>query len=91
MGRIAVMEDVEGIRAEEDVGDEPERKADQDGSMELIENSRSSSPSKEASTGKYVATLAEVQDAFDFINTLRYSQPTHLQGQSFCKPKMFLF
>ena len=29
---------------------------------------------------KFVATIHEVNEAFDSVNTLRYSQPTHLQG-----------
>ncbi|KAG5732051.1 Cleavage and polyadenylation specificity factor subunit 2 [Termitomyces sp. T112] len=83
MGRIAVTEDVEGLREEEDVGNEKEDKLklDSDG-MDLTDGSTPPSPpKKDGKKGKYVATLAEVQDAFDSINTLRYSQPTHLQGK----------
>jgi cleavage and polyadenylation specificity factor subunit 2 len=81
MGRIAVSEDIEGVRDEEDVGNEQEQKREQvDGTMELHEDSQSPSPEREAPKGKYIATLIEVQDAFDSVNTLRYSQPTHLQG-----------
>jgi cleavage and polyadenylation specificity factor subunit 2 len=81
MGRIAVSEDIEGVRDEEDVGNEREHKQEQvDGTTELHEGSRSPSPKRDAPKGKYVATLIEVQDAFDSVNTLRYSQPTHLQG-----------
>lgn len=84
MGRIAVTEDVEGVREEEDVADEREHKQEQvDGITELHEDSRSPSPKGNVPKGKYVATLIEVQDAFDSVNTLRYSQPTHLQGSSF--------
>ncbi|TFK43712.1 beta-lactamase-like protein [Crucibulum laeve] len=81
MGRIAATEDVEGLRDEEDVGDEPEQKAveNTDG-MDMGEPSEPEPP-KVKTKGKYVATLIEVQDAFDAINTLRYSQPTHLQGK----------
>jgi cleavage and polyadenylation specificity factor subunit 2 len=84
MGRIAVTEDVEGIREAEDVGDEKEHMQEQvDGTTQMREGSRSPSPKGDAPKGKYVATLIEVQDAFDSVNTLRYSQPTHLQGTSF--------
>ena len=38
-------------------------------------------PTPEKTNGKYVANLQEVHDAFDSVNTLRYSQPTHLQGK----------
>jgi len=53
MGRIAIIEEVEGLRDEQDIGD--------------------NAPMK-------VATIQEVHEAFDSVNTLRYSQPTHLQG-----------
>ena len=29
---------------------------------------------------KYIATVNQVHEAYDAVNTLRYSQPTHLQG-----------
>ena len=81
MGRIAVTEDVEGVRDEEDVGDELEHKqVRDDDTMLLHEVSRSPTPNRGVSKAKYVASLNEVQEAFDAINTLRYSQPTHLQG-----------
>lgn len=91
MGRIAVSEDVEGIREEEDVGDEEEPRLGQGSSgMDMVEGSRSPSPKKDGPRGKYVATLTEVQDAFDSINTLRYSQPTHLQGLCLAYPDLKL-
>ena len=34
---------------------------------------------------KFVATIHEVNEAFDSVNTLRYSQPTHLQGTYQCR------
>jgi len=37
------------------------------------------SPTKEQKR-KFVATIHEVNEAFDSVSTLRYSQPTHLQG-----------
>jgi cleavage and polyadenylation specificity factor subunit 2 len=79
MGRIATTEDVEGIRDQEDVGDEAENKQEEDNSMEA-DNSEGIRPVATKGKGKYVATLQEVHDAFDSVNTLRYSQPTHLQG-----------
>ncbi|KAG5652410.1 hypothetical protein H0H81_005058, partial [Sphagnurus paluster] len=82
MGRIAVSEDVEGIRDEEDMGDEHEGNLHQEtDDMDVAEGSSTPRPKTDGKMGKYVATLAEVQDAFDSINTLRYSQPTHLQGK----------
>jgi cleavage and polyadenylation specificity factor subunit 2 len=78
MGRIATTEDVEGIREEEDIGDEGEKKTGGDAGIEVNETEEPKEPTK--AKGKYVATLQDVQEAFDAINTLRYSQPTHLQG-----------
>ncbi|KIK04662.1 hypothetical protein K443DRAFT_675681 [Laccaria amethystina LaAM-08-1] len=83
MGRIAVTEDIEGIRDEEDVDGKREAEPDKqkqvtDGTEEISAESPSFvfNPKK-----KFIATTAEVQDAFESINTLRYSQPTHLQGK----------
>lgn len=77
MGRIATTEDVEGIRDQEDVDDEAGSEQEEDGTLEENDGIRSAAAKKK---GQYVATLQEVHDAFDSVNTLRYSQPTHLQG-----------
>jgi cleavage and polyadenylation specificity factor subunit 2 len=84
MGRIAVSEDVEGIRDEQDVVDDTQKK---DQESDLTDAEPSVVPTKNAtnSRGMYVATLQDVHDAFDSVNTLRYSQPTHLQGSSRCR------
>jgi cleavage and polyadenylation specificity factor subunit 2 len=81
MGRIATTEDIEGIRDEEDIGDGDEPQV-QDGDivMEPEEGFTSPPVNRDKLKGKYVATLYEVQEAFDSVNTLRYSQPTRLQG-----------
>ncbi|KII94901.1 hypothetical protein PLICRDRAFT_33730 [Plicaturopsis crispa FD-325 SS-3] len=83
MGRIAAAEDIEALRDEEDVGDDQDQQNARDGSQSP--EREGSSPGSERNPGKgkgkYVATLQEVQDAFDSVNTLRYSQPTHLQGK----------
>ena len=78
MGRIAVTEDVDGLRDEEEIIDEPResQSADEDN----IEPRDEALPAKDGK-GKFIATVIEVQDAFDSCNTLRYSQPTHLQGK----------
>ncbi|CAA7260032.1 unnamed protein product [Cyclocybe aegerita] len=81
MGRIAVTEDVEGIRDEEDIGDEPTEKPDGNDTQEQVEVSRETPPPGKNPKGKCIPTVIEVQDAFDSMNTLRYSQPTHLQGK----------
>ncbi|KAJ3533914.1 hypothetical protein NMY22_g7139 [Coprinellus aureogranulatus] len=84
MGKIAVTEDVEGLRAEvdigEDLGDGVEQLENGDIDMEHSNEERQVSPPTLGRHGKCVATLVEVQDAFDSINTLRYSQPIHLQA-----------
>ena len=90
MGRIAATEDVEGIRDEEQVEETPADAALEDedamdtveeGEQNPEETERSASPQPaKTKTGKYVATVQEVHDAFDTVNVLRYSQPCHLQG-----------
>ena len=92
MARIAASEEVDGLRDEQDVDGSAEAKMrdeedkDAQEAMDVREDGPSEgergSPAAENTTGKYVATPQEVHDAFDSINTLRYSQPTHLQGTS---------
>ena len=86
MGRIAATEDVDGLRDEEDIGDDAERLAQDEDAMQ--EDQEGSSPEINApkQKGRYIATSREVHDAFDSLNTLRYSQPTHLQGAPFFPP-----
>jgi len=91
MGRIATTEDVEGIRDEEDVEEKVEKGREDEG--DAMDTEDFDSPERKAGkgNGKYVATLQEVHEAFDSVNTLRYSQPTHLQGSynsSFAKLTM---
>ncbi|KAF8639809.1 hypothetical protein AX17_001068 [Amanita inopinata Kibby_2008] len=82
MGRIAVSEDVEGIRDEEEIRDDTGENSGQEDGAELHEECTESSTAKLGfKKRKHVATLAEVHDAFEYLNTLRYSQPTHLQGK----------
>ncbi|KAJ7094593.1 beta-lactamase-like protein [Mycena belliarum] len=82
MGRIATTEDIEGIRDEEDIGDGDEAPSpDGDAAMSPGDDFPSPLVNRDKLKGKYVATLNEVQEAFDSVNTLRYSQPTRLQGK----------
>lgn len=83
MGRIATTQDVEGIRDQEDVGDVIQTKDRDDINAMEMEGAEEpqAKPTPEKTKGKYVANLQEVHDAFDSVNTLRYSQPTHLQGR----------
>lgn len=84
MARIAVVEDVDGIRAQQDVDGTPSEQTTSGDLPETEENS---------CRKKLVATAKEVIDAFDSVNTLRFSQPAHLQGlyifhtSSYCAPK----
>lgn len=81
MGRIATTEDIEGIREQEDVGDEGETlNQDTESLLDSGDGSPKPTVNLDKLKGKYVATLNEVQEAFDSVNTLRYSQPTRLQG-----------
>ncbi|KAG8961095.1 hypothetical protein FRC03_005791 [Tulasnella sp. 419] len=66
MGRMAVVEDVEAIKAEEDLSP-PDTEMEVDG--------------QQPPTHKRVPTMQEIHIAFDSINTLRYSEPTHLGGK----------
>ncbi|KAJ7228484.1 beta-lactamase-like protein [Mycena pura] len=82
MGRIATTEDIEGIREQEDVGDEGEAlNQDTESLLDSGDGSPKPTVNSDKLEGKYVATLNEVQEAFDSVNTLRYSQPTRLQGK----------
>ena len=94
MARIALTEDVEGLRDEQEMDDsdlgggvndlstpEPEQTQAADAGDEHMPGQETVPPTKEQKR-KFVATIHEVNEAFDSINTLRYSQPTHLQGTS---------
>ena len=88
--RIAVTEDVEGLRDEQEMDDSdmgedsndqsvPEAETNQTGGDPMEGDGETKSPAREPKS-KFVATIHEVNEAFDSVNTLRYSQPTHLQG-----------
>ncbi|KAJ3518061.1 hypothetical protein NLJ89_g102 [Agrocybe chaxingu] len=53
MGRIAVTEDVEGVRDEEDIGDEPTEKPEGNYAQEQVEVSRETPPPSKNPKGKY--------------------------------------
>lgn len=78
--RIATMEDVEGIRDEQEV--DVIEESNESSVAEESESMVPSSPKLKKQPKKFVATVQEVHEAFDAVNTLRYSQPTHLQGNS---------
>ena len=93
MARIAVAEDVEGLRDEQEMDDSDMGGDANDPSVLETETNRAMNTDDEPTEGeggatppakepkrKFVATIHEVNEAFDSLNTLRYSQPTHLQG-----------
>lgn len=94
MARIALTEDVEGLRDEQEIDD-----SDMGGGLNDLStpdpetipgdepmDGRETTPPPKGPKRKFVATIHEVNESFDFVNTLRYSQPTHLQGTS---PRFF--
>lgn len=89
MARIAAIEEADSIRDEEDVeaaqnlqqslrNDDKTQDAD-----EQMDETADSTNINLHQRVKYIATPLEIQEAFESINTLRYSQPTHLQGSLF--------
>jgi len=84
MARIVTLEDIEGIRDEQNIDDlVPEQDLPNAENSPSDTEDRNQSRTEESSIsflGKYVATVQEVHEAYDAVNTLRYSQPTHLQG-----------
>ena len=76
LGRLGCLEEVRGWRGEVEVtghgqgqGGGLDRKVDGDGEEEL------------ELRGPFVATEEEVNEAFDQIKAVRYSQPIHLSGE----------
>lgn len=91
--RIAVTEDVEGLRDEQEMDDtdmggdmndpppsETETNQPPNTGDEPMDAEGETKPPVGEPKRKFVATIHEVNEAFDSVNTLRYSQPTHLQG-----------
>lgn len=92
--RIAVTEDVEGLRDEQEMDDsdmgedvnnlsasEPDADQPTNDADEPMQDEGDTKPPPKGPKRKFVATIHEVNEAFDSVNTLRYSQPTHLQGK----------
>lgn len=78
MGRVAVLDNIENIRSEEPVEDP----ANSDSALAGLDTALpvfgvTPDPSKQ----RKVASVKEVNDAFDSLHVLRYSQPAHLQGK----------
>ena len=80
LGKLAVSEEAESIRSEQDVEQQATPAEIQ------LEPEAPSLDTKHASAGSnkpLIPTLKEISTAFDYIVTLRYSQPTHLSGKWF--------
>ncbi|CAE6363218.1 unnamed protein product [Rhizoctonia solani] len=75
MGRMAVLDNIESIRAEEPVEDP--NNSDPALDMALPTFGATPDPSKQ----RKIASVKETNDAFDSLHVLRYSQPAHLQGK----------
>jgi len=82
IARIAILEEVTALRMEEDVNPPKQIeellpiKVEEDAMEEVLHESVPS-----GKNGVRIPTIEEVNDAFESITTLRYSQPTHLTGQ----------
>ena len=82
MARIATLEEVTALRMEEDV--DPPKQIEEQSSIKVEEDAMEEDlhePIPSSKTGARIPTMEEVNDAFESIITLRYSQPTHLTGQ----------
>jgi cleavage and polyadenylation specificity factor subunit 2 len=82
MARIATIEEVTALRMEEDV--DPPKQIEEPLSMKVEEDAMEEDLHKPIPAGKNgvrIPTIEEVNDAFESVITLRYSQPTHLTGQ----------
>ena len=74
MARMASLDQAESVRAEEDVDKNTE---------EVSHDVEDGEPEKPAKSRKCIPTVKQVHEAFDSFTALRYSQPTHLQGNVF--------
>ncbi|KAI6130362.1 beta-lactamase-like protein [Pisolithus croceorrhizus] len=83
MARIATLEDVEGLRDEQDIDDSDQHHAEPSEHLNLAETQ--SALDKDPTPSSFWQVMwrpvQEVHEAYDSVNTLRYSQPTHLQGK----------
>ncbi|KEP55348.1 cleavage and polyadenylation specificity factor subunit 2 [Rhizoctonia solani 123E] len=78
MGRMAVLDNIESIRAEEPV-DDPATSDPAFAGLDVVLPTFGVTP--DPSKQRKVASVKETNDAFDSLHVLRYSQPAHLQGK----------
>jgi cleavage and polyadenylation specificity factor subunit 2 len=76
MGRVAVVDELNMLREEQDFGSDEQQEIHDQAAVDA------DSSNWIRVDGKRIAALKDVQEAFDSFNTLRYSQPTHLQGST---------
>ncbi|CAE6481103.1 unnamed protein product [Rhizoctonia solani] len=78
MGRMAVLDNIESIRAEEPV-DDPATSDPAFAGLDVVLPTFGVTP--DPSKQRKIASVKETNDAFDSLHVLRYSQPAHLQGK----------
>lgn len=83
MGRLSIMEAVASLRGEIDFAKgNDEEDGDRSGKLDDAEVAKEHSQGKRADDKHWcVADPADVNDAFEHISTLRYLQPTQLEGK----------
>lgn len=81
MARIAVLQEATDLRNEENVDAAPTLVQSSEDAMD--ESGAQVDPAKNLPC---IATTDEINDAFQSIITLRYSQPTHLAGMFLLHP-----
>ncbi|KAG8749879.1 hypothetical protein FRC12_013176 [Ceratobasidium sp. 428] len=79
MGRTAVLDNIESVRAEEAVEESPTLDPTLATGLDTALPTFGVPP--DPSKKRKIATVKEVNDAFDSLHVLRYSQPAHLQGK----------
>lgn len=77
MARIATLEEMIDLRGEEDIDAKNDPPKTDESEMDTT-----SSLEKRKGFRPLIPTLEEMNEAFQSIITLRYSQPTHLAGES---------
>jgi cleavage and polyadenylation specificity factor subunit 2 len=80
LGKIAVTEEAESIRSSQEVDDVAALLATT-GESPSKTNEAGETTGMEEAKRPLIASVGEIMGAFDTINPLRYSQPTHLAGE----------
>ncbi|KDQ20588.1 hypothetical protein BOTBODRAFT_100390 [Botryobasidium botryosum FD-172 SS1] len=81
MGKMAVLEEIGTLRSEQDIDKEVDGATEGSDSMDTHPENSAELAVKIQVKGKRIATVDQVQEAFDSLITLRYSEPTLLSGK----------